>query len=103
MNYTEYITIQERTGTIDSLGQKVETWNKFAATWAHVTTKTMSESIQASQLMAVAMKFFKIKHIAGLRADMRILYDGDYYDIIGINFDRRDNTATISALVTDNQ
>lgn len=103
MNFTEYIIIYERVGTIDSLGQKVETWNRVASSWAQVSTKTGTESINGSQLVAVVTKFFKVRFIANLRADMRITYDGENYSIISLNFDRRDNTLTIAANLADNQ
>lgn len=100
---SELITIYERNGNIDSLGQRSETWVKVAQTWASVSTKTGTETIQGSQLMAIATKFFKIRHIAGLRADMRITYESYNYNIIAIGYDRRDNTVTISATISDNQ
>lgn len=103
MNFTEYVAIYERLGTVDSLGQKVETWNRVASTWAQVSTKTGYENIQGSQLVAVVTKFFKIRYISTVRPDMRITYDGENYNIIALNFDRRDNTLMISANLVDNQ
>lgn len=100
---SERVTIEARVGTIDALGQKVETWETVVETWASVTTRTGTESVQGSQLVAMVTKFFKIRHVAGLRADMRVVYGGDNYNIIALNYERRDNSVTISAVMGDNQ
>lgn len=92
------ITIQERTVTGDSVtNEDVETWEDFATCWAELKPISRSvgdtvnpgqgqsiELFEADQQVAKDMLRLKIRFIAGLDETMRIVIDGTYHYIKGI-------------------
>ncbi len=103
MAYSELITFYNRVGTVDEAGQKNLTWEIFVKTFAEVKFRTGTESNQNSEIVAMEISTFKVRYFEGITADMRINYDGNNYDIISINKERRTNTITITASKGDNQ
>lgn len=103
MNFTEYVEIKKRVGTVDAAGQKTETWSKVAAVWAMVKVKGGNTSIDGSAIVSSTTKVFTIRYFADFRNDMVAVYGGETYQIISSQFDRRNNTVTFDGVLIDNQ
>lgn len=106
MNYTERIEIQQPTNTRDAMGGLVEAWTTWSVCFAAVRHRSGSESIQGEQLLGVTITDFEIRYFeneTGPKQSMRILYESEYYDIISVLKNRRNNTIQLSAILRDNQ
>jgi len=82
------VTIEEPTETQDATGQPITSWTTFATARAKIDTTTEfgrdTEVFVGNELVASAGVIFTMRYISGLTEKMRISYNGDYYDIIGI-------------------
>lgn len=77
------ICIETPTSTRGTSGQEVLTWDTFAECWAGVEypgTKS-DEEVIADQEVSMTFVYFIIRYRDGIGQKMRILYNGDYYDI----------------------
>ena len=86
------ITIQEDVGTQDAVGQPVEIWQDIATNptvWAEVVPVGGTEQFQARQVNAEAVAKFRIRYRSDITRKMRVVYDGDDYDIFDAAEDRR--------------
>ena len=86
------ITIQEDVGTQDAAGQPVPSWQNIASNptiWAEVIPVGGSETFQAKQFGAEAVKKFRIRYRSDIIRKMRVVYDDDNYDIQDVAEDRR--------------
>ena len=106
MNYTERIEIQQPTNTRDAMGGLVEAFTTWTVCFAHVRHRSGSESIQGEQLLGVTITDFEIRYFentTGPKQNMRIIYEGDVYDITAVIKNRRNNTILLSTILRDNQ
>jgi SPP1 family predicted phage head-tail adaptor len=80
------ITIQRRrrTETKDIYGGQVHVWDDFATAWARILPLSGRELISAQAAQNETATRFFIRYLAGVDADMRIVYGGRNYDITGI-------------------
>lgn len=76
------ITIQSQAGTQDEFGQSVDSWSDVATVWAQVKFKAGSESVSANKLTTGADCIFTIRYRSQITTRNRIIYEGEYYDII---------------------
>lgn len=85
MAYTKKIEIQQYTETEDAIGNQVQTWTALFYPWAEISTATGKEYYAAAQVNSENDVIFKIRYsscMAGkLSSELRILYNGKYYDI----------------------
>lgn len=79
------ITIQVATFVADSYGQPQATWVTHATTWAAIIIKKSVENFDAKQETSRKTTQFKIRYRKDLNTEMRISYNGDFYDISGID------------------
>lgn len=75
------IEIQELSETDDGQGGFTESWSEFATVWASVEPKSSSERFFSQQLQDVYDHEIYIRSIAGLKAEMRILYRSRIFQI----------------------
>jgi len=75
------IKIQKKTITRADTGEAIETWSDFASVWARVKDFRGREFFAAQAEQSEITTSFLIYHIDGLTYDMRVSYNGDYYDI----------------------
>lgn len=75
------ITIESRVVTQSGTGAAGETWTTFATVWAGKRDLSGREYFEARQDQAEVTTEFTIRYLAGLKREMRILLDGDTYDI----------------------
>ena len=78
------IIIQELTVTQDAHGEPVDTWADWADVWAEVRDLRGREYFQAQAAQSAIDTLFRIRHIDGLKHEMRISHDDVIYDIKGI-------------------
>ena len=95
------ITIQEQSADSpahDSYGAPSSTWGTYITRWAEKIDKGGREFFTGGTV-GEATCMFKMYYVDGLTTKMRISYDSEYYDIIGIAELGRQDTHEITAKV----
>ena len=75
------INIEQRSAGEDELGQPVETWTLVAAVWANVRHLSGVSAIKAGADVSLVQASIRIRHRSGINDGMRIMHDGQQYDI----------------------
>lgn len=76
------ITIQSATWAVDSLGEPIATWASFAADIAAAAEPTRGREFFAAEgIHAEAPMLFVIRYKSGVTPLMRVVYDGDTWEI----------------------
>lgn len=75
------ITIQERAETTDAYGGTVYIWSDFATVRAKVQPLRGRELIAAQAAQNQTTVKFYIRYLAGIDSTMRLVWDGNNYDI----------------------
>ena len=75
------VTLQRRATGQDDWGQPMEGWEDVAQVWADVRHLSGVESIKAGADVSVVRSSVRIRPIAGIDAGMRVLLNGQHYDI----------------------
>lgn len=78
------IRIETPTSTRGTSGQELLTWDTFAECWAAVEypgTKS-DEGVIADQEVSTTFVYFIIRYRDGINQKMRIVYNGENYDIL---------------------
>jgi SPP1 family predicted phage head-tail adaptor len=96
------ITIQNRTTSTNALGEKTDTWATYATMWANFRTMGGKEGQGERQEVAELTNEFRIRYIPEIVPDMRILFEGTYYDIQSVSEIQRKRYLSIKATSTDN-
>ena len=79
------ITIQQASITPNTNGFEVETWTDFKTVWANVSNLFGREYYSAAQVNQESTVKFTIRYLAGLNENMRISFNGSYYNITFID------------------
>lgn len=69
------ITLQQRTSTLDALGQASEAWTDVATVWASAQPLRGREFFAAGAMQSEAAVRFRIRHRAGLTGAMRVVWN----------------------------
>ena len=83
-DFTHTFTIESLTETTDLQGGYTTSWATFATVTGFVQKNDGSESIQDEQIDSNYSTKFSFQYIAGLTNDMRVNYNGTYYNIKSI-------------------
>jgi len=75
------ITIQSKTITADDYGGPVETWADVATVWASVEPLQGRELANAQTVNAETTTRIRMRYLAGVTADDRIVFDGRYFNL----------------------
>jgi SPP1 family predicted phage head-tail adaptor len=75
------VTFQSLQPGRDSMGQPLSAWVNVCTVWANVRVPTGAESIRAGAETATARLSIRIRYRQGLSADMRVLWNGQVYEI----------------------
>lgn len=75
------ITIQRKTGQVDTDGQPIDAWEDVAKVWANVRHQSGSEAIKADAEVSAVRASIRIRWRTGINAGMRVLHAGQVYDI----------------------
>ncbi len=101
-DFDQRITIQNVTESVDTFGQRVQSFSTLAVVWAKVEEKRGAEGEQSNQIVATRMVEFLIRYRAGLNERMRVVYRGNTYMIESIiSGDERKNTLRIHTKWSD--
>ena len=101
-DFDQRITIQNVTESVDTFGQRVQTFSTLANVWAKVEEKSGSEGETSDQIIATRKVQFLIRWRNDINEQMRILYRGQIYEIESIiNADARRHTMRIHTKLTD--
>lgn len=79
------IVIQAKTSTQDAYGSVSDTWASFAEVWAQYLSGAGNELFTAAQVYADTQGRFRIRYIDGITTEHRVLYNGNYYDILSVD------------------
>lgn len=74
------ITIQHKTDT-QTYGEVITTWSNFAVVWALIEPTVGREYFAAQQIVDEALFKITIRYLDGVTTKMRVLFNGEYYDI----------------------
>ena len=69
-----YITIETPTNTVDSNGDRTESWATFVNTWASIETGNGREFFAARQVMADLTHTIRLRYRINIEPQMRIKY-----------------------------
>jgi len=78
------IVIETPSQSANTSGEWTQTWSTYHTTFANVQKAGGTETLQADKTTATNKVKFKIRFFAGINEDMRIVYDGAYFDITEI-------------------
>lgn len=84
------IRVEQCTFVADSWGQRVPVWSTLTDCWAMLAYDGGDEKFEADQKVAVRVTKFFVRYNPLYTELLRVLYDGQYYDIRSIeNIDRK--------------
>jgi SPP1 family predicted phage head-tail adaptor len=87
------ITIQRRTETTNpSNNESIFNWVDVVTCWAEFESNRGQEFFSANQKQAETVGLFRMRYFPGIVAEMRIIFDGSYFDITAVNPMRGRNT-----------
>ena len=75
------VDIQQRTGTLDTFGQAVQTWATLFTCWASIEDISGKELFASMAINSEISTHIYIRYRAGLTAAHRVLYQGAVYNI----------------------
>lgn len=78
------IRIEQASTSPDSYGEPIKTWAALDHVFADIRPVSNTERFEAQQVNRQVEVRMRIHYRADVTEQMRILYDGDYYDIQGI-------------------
>lgn len=78
------IRIEQATTEDDAYGEPIKTWAVFDHVWAEVLPLSAREQFQAQQVNRDITLKIRIHYRSDLTEQMRLIFDGEYYDIQGI-------------------
>lgn len=77
------ITIEQKAVTRNSIGEETDTWSTFATVWAQYRPVRVDERLAGAQLQAECDLIFRIRYVAGIDPEMRIVWRGQRYELAG--------------------
>jgi SPP1 family predicted phage head-tail adaptor len=85
------ITLEQNTGVEDTAGQVVDNWTPFATNlWASIRPLTGEEVLQAQQVQAEVTHEVKLRYLAGVTPQLRVLFGARVFNILSVvNTDER--------------
>jgi len=69
----------------DSNEDKVESWSEFDTVWARKEDLRGKEVVMADKVQFMYLTAWSIRKLAGVKADMRIVYKGQVFEIVQIS------------------
>lgn len=92
------ILVQRRSGSVDDAGQPLDEWMDVGPLWAGIANETglgaIRSSLQGNVSASIARYSFLVNFEAsralGIDEGMRIIHDGDVFEVKGITRDFKD-------------
>jgi len=82
---TQVFVIESKATVDDGQGGVTVAWSTFANVTGFVKTLSAKEMIRDDRIKSDQAKQFSFEYIAGITSDMRISYEGVYYNILAPN------------------
>ena len=86
---TSRISILQRSTSVDSIGQPVETWSTLATVWADVRHTGGLEAIKADRDTSIVRASMRVRWRTDVNAGMRVTHAGSAYEIRAVLPDSR--------------
>lgn len=80
-NYNRRIAIESYTTSKDAYGENQKTWVLFREAFAAVQTASSREVFQSDKLTQIDTVLFHVRYIEGIDSKMRIIHEGQAYNI----------------------
>ena len=80
----ERVTVQQSSESRNSLGETIFAWSEFATVWADVQGVTARELLLAGQQQVEISHRVRMRHMPGLKSQMRLLWRGRTLEIISV-------------------
>ena len=96
------VVIEQKTVSRDSWNHPTESWSTLATVWAQKVDKSVSEGGELNQVVARNTTEWTIRYLSTLKADMRIVYGGNYYYVTGIIEIGRKEGQRVITIMRDN-
>lgn len=78
------VVVQQKTATTDTYGGPSYSWATYATLWAGVYPARGREIIAAMAERGEMLTKFVCRYVAGITEDMRLSFDGKYYNIVSV-------------------
>jgi len=78
------ITIQSQSASQDGAGESVPTWAPLCTVWAHTASLRGKEPFQGQEFNAQMTTVFTIRWRDDVDVTMRVIFDGDTYDVFSV-------------------
>ena len=89
-DFYNYLTIQSYVTSDSAYGDNDEySWITYTNCFAEVVPESESEGVKNNQIENTNRVTWRIRYNSGITENMRILFDGNYYDITGIQIEGR--------------
>ena len=98
-DFTKSYVFEKHVETSDGQGGFTVAWSTHATVTSFVKTANANEIILDAHIKTKDIKKFSFEYVAGIKTDMRILYDGDYYNIHSVQ-SIQDSTIWIDVLAS---
>jgi len=86
----ERITVQIASGTTNTLGETVLSWNNSTAVWASVEGVSAREALAAGQQDTTITHRVRLRHLPGLTQQMRLAWRSRTLNIVSLlEYDNR--------------
>lgn len=77
--------IQKEISDGDSNEDYLDGWEEFSTVWAYKEDLRGKEVVQGDKVQFMYLTVWTMRKLAGLKADMRIVYDSQVYEIVQIS------------------
>ena len=95
------ITIQQPVDTPNALGEPVTSWQPLHSNiWAQRRPLTAREQLAAGKTQTPVDAVFRIRYRAGITASMRVVHNGQPYEIVGQPIDIDSAHITLEIMAT---
>tara|TARA_R100001440_G_C2429925_1_gene104143 strand:+ start:73 stop:375 length:303 start_codon:yes stop_codon:yes gene_type:complete len=78
------VVLEKYTVERDDWNVPVKTWRTSATVWASKHDRSSSEVLENKQTVNLNRTTFRIRYRSNADTTMRVLYDNDYYYVVGV-------------------
>lgn len=81
------IALQTSTVSVNSYGERTDSWATYATVWAAIIYKGGSEKVSGDQVSSTNKVEFRIRYgsnVSSCTASDRVLYNSQYYQVLAV-------------------
>ena len=75
------VTIEQKTATVNELGEHTSGWQTVATVWASIIKKSGLETIRSNMEMSIVQASIRVRYRTDIKANMRVVYLNEVFDI----------------------